>query len=322
MRNPSANIKKFFKQTIWKKEENKSVQKYFYKCLRILILSGKSFIDDNIFYKASTLTFYTLLSLIPFLAICFGIAQAFGIDEILTEQVKVQFKYQPEVAEKLIEFSNTTLKTTRGGIVASFGVLGLLWTVLQMIGNVEYFFNEIWRVNKARTYWQQIKRYFPLIIFLPILVAILSSISVLVSQSAEAFLKIFPFLNFLSPLVLNLLKLFSYAVSWLSLSFIYVYLPNTKVLWRTGLSAGSFTLILFSFWQWIYITFQLHASSYGAIYGSFAAVPLFLIWLNYSWLIILFGAELSRQIQEELSKPRSHKIVPKRKSGKKTTIKK
>jgi membrane protein len=296
-----AKFKQFishFREEYWDPQKTTKPKGFFNSFLRTLIASIRSFLDDNCFDKASTLTFYSLLSIIPLVAIGFGIAQELGFAEKFTEQVKDQFQSQPQVAEKIIQFSNATLKTTKGGVIAVFGIVVLLWTVLRMIGNIETFFDEIWKVKTTRTLWQQIKRYVPMIIFFPIF--LVGSNSVILYASTEAILasQSIKLLSFLGPAIKFLFQIIPYILNWCLLSFLYIYLPNTKVSWKAGLVAGFAAGILYAIWQWIYVTFQVNASSYGAIYGSFAAVPLFLIWLNYSWLIILFGSELSHHIQE------------------------
>ncbi len=290
----------FFQSDIWHEDKKQNYfKKYTYKVLRILILSVQGFINDNGFDKASTLTFYTLLTIVPLLAIGFGIAQFFGFADTFAKQITNHFATQPEVAEKLIQFSNSTLKNTRGGWIASLGIFILLWTVIKTIGNVESFFNEIWEVKNPRTLWQEIKRYTPIILLFPIFLAGSSKAILFLSTHTMAASKTLDIM-YLNTVLIYLFSFVSYFVSWSFLSFLYIYLPNTKVLLKSGLIAGIAIGIFFYIWQRIYVAFQVNAASYGAIYGGFAAVPLFLIWLNYSWLLVMFGAELSKNIQKEL----------------------
>ncbi|MCE2983925.1 MAG: YihY/virulence factor BrkB family protein [Parachlamydia sp.] len=292
----------FFKPESWKVGESASFFKRFlFKYIRISLSSIQGFIDDKGFDKASTLTFYSLLAIIPLLAISFGVAQSFGLDENFKKQVEQQFEQQPEVAEKLVEFSNSTLKTTKGGQIASFGLVLLFWTVLKTIGNIAAFFNEIWKVP-PRSFCGQIKSFTPIILLFPLFIVAASSIILYSSTTAITASESIPLFNYLTPLVTIVFHLISAFVGWSLFIFLFMYLPNTSVTWKAGIIGGIVAGILFFIWQWIYVTFQLKASSYGAIYGSFAAVPLFLIWLNYSWLIILFGAEISYHTQQEETK--------------------
>lgn len=283
----------YFIEEFWDPQGEKRSKNFFYRLLRIICSALRNFLDDNCFDKASTLTFYSLLSIVPLVAIGFGIAQQLGFGEKFTEQIKVQLQGQPEVAQKIIEFANTTIINAQGGWIAGFGVLVLLWTVFRMFGNIETYFDEVWKVKKSRTLWQQASSYVPMIILFPIFLVGSSNLLVFISNQAQSIgmLKIF------DPLIELIVQLFSSFVSWMVLSFLYIYIPNAKVYWKSGIISGIVAGILYSQWQWVYVTFQVNTSSYGAIYGSFAAFPLFLIWLNYSWWIILFGTELSVSIQ-------------------------
>lgn len=292
---------RFFNKEIWKKNPKLGrTKRWIYSCLRILISTGQSFIANKGFEKASTMTYYTLLSIVPLAAIGFGIAQSLGFEEKFADLVKEQLSSQPQIAEKIIQFSLSTLKQTRGGIIASLGILTLIWTVLQMIGSIEEDFDEFWKVETPRTLWQQVKSFLPLIVLFPIFLVASSSLFVFLSTKTILATQSIKYLSLFSFWFELFFRIIQYSFSWFLLSFIYIYLPNTKVYLKAGVLAAFIAVVLFHIWQWIYITFQVKASSYGAIYGSFAAIPLFLIWLNYSWTLILFGSQLSFQIQNEI----------------------
>jgi membrane protein len=288
----------FFTKKFWEEKSEKKPKNIFYSFLAIVVGSIEDFMEDKCFDKASTLTFYSLLSIVPLMAIGFGIAQELGFREKFAEQIRTQLQSQPQVAEKIIEFSGSALKQARVGIIAGFGIIFLFWTVLRMIGNIESFFNEIWKIKSPRTLWQQMKGYLPIIILFPFFLVGASSFIIYVSTMAILAFESIRLTSFSSSTVLFLFELSPYLLIGAILSFLYIYLPNTKVSWKGGIIAGGVAGTLYQFWQWIYVHFQVHAASYGAIYGSFAAIPLFLIWLNYSWLIVLFGAELAYHIQK------------------------
>ncbi len=262
--------------------------KFFTRSFQICYAAFQGFIEDNGFDKASTLTYYTLLALVPMVAIIFGIAQKLGFYDTALGWIQNEFSSQPVIAEKLTEFANAALTNTKGGLIAGFGIAILLWTVVTAFREIEFFFDQIWHVKNSRTLLQQIAIYAPIIFFLPIFFAI--------SGTALSYVR-----NFLGPLLGGIMTLISYLISWIILTLFYKYIPNTSVRWTAAATASFLIGILYSIWQWIYVTFQVGASSYGAIYGSFAALPLFLIWLYYSWLILIFGSELSYHIQKNKS---------------------
>lgn len=290
----------FFKTEIWKETDKyHPFKRFIYSFLRISISTIQGFIKDNGFEKASILTYYSLLSIVPIAAIGFGIAQHLGFEEKFAEQVKNQLSGQPEIANKIIQFSLGALKQTKGGIIAGLGIITLLWTVLSLIGSIEKEFDEIWKVKKTRTLWQQVKSYIPLIIIFPIFLVASSGLLLYASSKAILVSQSFQYMDIFTPWLERFFGLLQYLLNCSLLCFLYIYLPNTKVRFSSGIKASIVAAILFYIWQWIYLTFQVKASGYGAIYGSFAAIPLFLIWLNYSWTIILFGSELSYQLQNK-----------------------
>jgi membrane protein len=289
---------KIFTLNFWETKREANPDNFFYKAMAILIASLQSFFADNCFDKASTLTFYSLLTIVPLVAISFGIAKELGFENKFRHEIIIQFNSQPMVADKLIEFSDATLRQTKEGFIAGCGIVILLWTVFCMIGNIAFYFNQIWRIKVSRTLWQQCKSFIPMILLFPIFLVASSSFVAYTSTIALKATESILFLKAFNPFFTFLFKYLPLTLNWLLLIFLYIYLPNTKVNWKAGAIAGTIAGVLCQAWQWIYIAFQFNATSYGAIYGVFAAVPLFLIWLNYSWLIILFGTELAYHIQK------------------------
>lgn len=288
--------KKFEKFATAKYWESRSKKNKVYQPLAIFISAIHSFINNQGINKGATLTFYSLFSIIPIIAIGFWIAQKLGFAEMFSLEIRKALDTQPAIAEKLIEFSNATLKKTRGGLIATFGIVLLFWTVLRMIANIESFFDQTWKVKKTRSFAAQLKYYIPLIILFPIF--LVGSNSLIIFATTKTL--------FYTDDIIGLESIIYQLSDWaplllLALIFIatYKFLPHTKVPWKAAIISGIFIAIVFQAWQWIYINFQVNASSYGAIYGTFAAIPLFLIWLNYSWLIIIFGNELSYQISRK-----------------------
>lgn len=285
-------LKKYFTEEFWIKKQKKNPDHFLTRIFTTLILTVTDFIKQNCFEKAATLTFYSLLSIIPIIAIAFGIAQLLGWEAKLDDQIREQFTSQPEIADKIIEFSQSMLQRTRGGLIAAFGLAVLLWTAFRMIVNIGNYFDMIWNVKTPKTIWQQVKTYLPLIPLFPVFV--------IIAHSSIIFLSTLPYLRsskIVGPLFEYFLQIFPFLLMAIALSFIYLWLPNRKVPWKAGIIAGVITALIYLAWQWVYINFQIKSASYGAIYGGFAAIPLFLLWLYYSWLIVLFGTVLSTHIE-------------------------
>jgi membrane protein len=265
--------------------------------LRILALAVRGYREDSCKFRASALTFYSLLAIVPVLALLFGVAKGFGLQKRVEAEILESFKGQEEIAQRIVAFANSLLANAQGGLVAGVGILLLFWSVMKVLGNIEHSFNEIWGVTKPRSLGRKFSDYFSLILICPILLAVASSTTVVVSSHARQLLEGIPFLNSLEPVLLLPLKLLPYGALWVTFTFLFIFMPNTKVKLKAGLIAGVVSGTLFQMVQWAYINLQIGAAQYSAVYGSFAALPLFLIWLQMSWLILLFGAEIAFAVQ-------------------------
>ncbi|MBN1492733.1 MAG: YihY/virulence factor BrkB family protein [Candidatus Omnitrophica bacterium] len=285
----------FLKQDIWRirRKRHSRLKSLLIHHLRVVLLALRGFNEDKCQMRASALTFFTLLSIVPVVAMAFGIAKGFGFDQMLVTQLQNGFEQQQEIVDRIIEFAQKFLENTRGGVIAGIGVALLFWTVIKVLGNIEHSFNDIWGIKKPRPLVRKFSDYLAIMFVCPVLLILSSSLSVFITTQVTAITQKIALLGFFSPLIFASLKLLPYCVLWILFTFIYIIMPNTKVNLTAGIVGGVVGGTLYQLVQWAYITFQVGVSKYGAIYGSFAALPLFLIWLQMSWLIVLFGAEVS-----------------------------
>ena len=260
---------------------------------RILLLAARGFNDDRCQLRASALTYYSLLSVVPLVAMAFGVSKGFGIEKHLEKHLLEALPNQQEVAVRIIDYARSFLENTQGGIIAGVGVAVLFWAVVRLMGNIEKSFNDIWGVPKGRPLGRKFADYLAFMIIAPLLLVMASSATVLITSKVTVITRKMEFLASAGPLVPGLLKLMPYGVIWMLFTLLYVLLPNTSVKIRSGLLGGILAGTMYQVVQWAYIKFQVGVSTYGAIYGSFAAVPLFLVWLQTSWLVVLLGAEIS-----------------------------
>ena len=285
----------FFSTGIWRIPARElSGGKYFLiRQVRIFVLAARGFIDDRCHLRASALTFYSLLSVVPLLAMAFGISKGFGIERRLEKHILEALPNQQEIAVRIIEYARFFLDKTEGGLIAGVGVAVLFWTVIRLMGNIEKSFNDIWGVRKGRSIGRKFADYLSFMLIAPLLFVMASSATVLITSELTVIARRMEFLGATGSLLRELIKLLPYAVVWILFTVLYILMPNTTVKFRSGLLAGILAGTMYQVVQWAYIKFQIGASNYGAIYGSFAALPLFLIWLQTSWLVVLWGAEIS-----------------------------
>ena len=285
----------FVKTGIWRMrlEGISRPKSFLIRQIRIVVLSIRGFDEDRCMLWASALTFYSLLSIVPVMAMLFGLAKGFGYEQRVEKLLLARFEGQEEVITQVIGFANKLLENTSGGLIAGVGVALLFWSVIKVLGNIEKSFNHIWGVKKGRPWGRKFSDYLSFMLISPILLVMSSSLTVFVTSQVALLSKKMEAVSAVAGLLLFLLKFSPFVVIWILFTFIYFWMPNTKVQFRSSLVAGIVAGTIFQVVQWAYVAFQIGVAKYGAIYGSFAALPLFLIWLQISWLIVSLGAEIS-----------------------------
>lgn len=282
----------FVNHKLWRMRLDKLDRKqgFVLKQLRIFTLAIKGFNEDKCLLKATALTYYTLFSIVPLIALAFAIAKGFGLQDNLQQTIMNDFKEQQTVMDTVFASANTMLNSAKGGVIAGFGVVLLLWSVMKLLGSIENSFNEIWEIKKDRTLVRKITDYLSILLIAPIFVLVSSGLTVILKTGVD---NVVSHASFLSPASFIVFKIFSFVLMWSMFTFLYMALPNTRVSFKAALIGGLVGVILFELLEWAYISFQIGAARYNVIYGSLAALPLFLVWVQYSWFIVLFGAELA-----------------------------
>ncbi|MBQ1698650.1 MAG: YihY/virulence factor BrkB family protein [Bacteroidales bacterium] len=286
--------KNFVVKDIWRADmDNMSNRKRSaFHILKILIIAVRGFIENGCAVRASALTYFTLLSSVPVVALAFALAKGFGLENIVTDLIRDSFAANPETANYLIQFSSTMLEETKGGLIAGIGVIMLLYSVFELLSHIEEAFNFMWNIKKNRPILRKVTDYMTIMVFSPILIITASSATFFVRAKLGDY-----FTDYLSPLLTVIIKVLPYILMVIVFTLVYLIMPNTKVNFKSAISAGVMTGIVFQVWQWAYVAFQVGVSEYGAVYGSFAALPLFLVWLQVSWIIVLLGCEVAYSVQ-------------------------
>lgn len=267
------------------------------KSLKILVLSGQAFSHDLCSLRASALTLYTVLSIVPIIALLFGIAKGFGLEKMMKQQLIEQIPSQEKMVLQLIDFAQNLLNNTQGEIVAGTGIIILFWTVIKVIGDIEESFNSIWKVAQDRPLSRKFSDYLSLMLLAPIILITSSSVTVFLKTQITWLIDIIHLAPMAKWLVIRALSLLPLILMTGLLSFTFIFMPNRKIDYKTGIIAGFITAIMYNLAQWAYLSLQIGVSSYNAIYGSFAALPLFVIWLQVGWMIVLFGCEIAFFLQ-------------------------
>lgn len=261
-----------------------------YDFIRLLIseLTAK-----RVFDSAAALTYSTILAIVPIMAVVFAVARGFGYSKYIETWFRDMLTSQPQAAEIIIGFVNSYLVHTKSGIILGLGLVFMLWTVLMLVSNIEKTFNDIWQVKKPRSLFRTFTDYIAMLFLVPIIIVVMAGISIFMATIADnldqyvVISSVAHFLIDLSPYILLSAAFFA----------LYVFMPNTKVHLRSAILPAILAGTAMQWLQFFYIHSQIWVSSYNAIYGSFAALPLFMLWVQFSWIICLVGAELTYTMQ-------------------------
>ena len=265
------------------------MKEFLHEIYRKLYLTVRFFTEKRVMTQASALTYSSLLAIVPVLAVIFAIARGFGYNIYIEIWFRKMLSSQPQAADVIVGFVNSYLVHTKSGIFLGVGLIFMLYTVLMLVNNIEETFNQIWQVSNSRPVIRSLANYLAIFFLVPIIIIVSMGVSILVATVADSVDGFF----ILGPMFDWLLKLSPYILLSLLFITLYVFMPNTKVRLSCAIIPGILAGIAMGILQLFYIYSQIWVTGYNAIYGSFAAVPLFMLWLQFSWTICLFGAQLT-----------------------------
>lgn len=263
------------------------------RLVKVLNLSFRSFLDRDIQSKSAALTFSTVLAIVPAFALLFAIGRGFGFQSLLEEQLFMNFPAQKSFITFALKFVDSYLNEASQGIFVGVGLIFLLYTLISLLYDIETSFNQIWDIKKQRSIYQKITDYIAICLLVPVLMICSSGVSIFMSSSLQSSRHF----AFLTPLVNVGLEASPFILAFLAFTISFCILPNTKVKLKYAASSGAICAVMFQVLQMLFLSGQLYVSKYNAIYGSFSFLPLLLIWLQFSWMILLFGCALCYSFQ-------------------------
>ncbi len=280
----------FFTKDIWRitKGDVSPLKFLLVEVTKKLLLAVRFFTAKRVMTRASALTYSSLLAIVPILAVVFAIARGFGYNKYIELWFRDALASQPQVADAIVGFVNSYLVHTKSGVFLGIGLIFMLYTVLMLVSNIEDTFNEIWQVKTSRSMFRTFTDYLAMFFVAPILIVLSSGISIFLATVADGM----PDFLMLGTAVRWLIDLSPYVLMSAIFIGLYIFMPNTRVKPSSAVVPGILAGIAMQGLQFVYIHSQIFLSSYNAIYGSFAALPLFMLWMQISWTICLFGAEL------------------------------
>lgn len=291
---------KFITKDIWDLDIDDfgKAKKKLIKYLRVAVITIKEAVINHLGLYAFSLSFFTTMSMVPFAAVAFAVTDGFGLKETLQELLLEYFSENKEVVQLVIQFAENIVEISQKD---AFGIISLIFfigTVFWLILNVEKCFNLIWKAERGRSIAKRFLYYVGILIVAPLVITMFLSMTLVVTNTLNTFGFEFQQLKIAGFLIQWLVF---YGIITLFFTILYKYVPNVKVKFSAAFFASLIAAGAFVGWQYLYMETQLLVSRLNTVYGAFAAIPLFLIWINVSWTIILIGAEISHAYQYESS---------------------
>jgi membrane protein len=259
---------------------------------QIVSLVVRDFFADHCMLRASALTYSTLLSIVPLLALMFAFLKGLGVQNVLEPIILERLAIG---SEQIITAFIRYINNTNVGQLGAVGLVLLIIAVLTLLSNIEESFNYIWGVKETRSILRRFADYFSVVTLGPVF--LLASISMTTTLQSQSFVQTLLGMAFVGEVIFLLFKVLPFVVMWATFTALYIFMPNTRVKFRAALVGGIFGGTLWQLAQWIYVDFQVGVSRYNAIYGTLAALPIFMVWIYVSWLIVLLGLEVTYACQ-------------------------
>ena len=287
-------VNDFFRRELWELDTStlSSFRSIVIKTLRLINVALRQFTEGQLTLRAMSLVYTTLLSIVPLLAISFSILKAFGVHNDVVEPFLL--KFLAPMGAKGKEITGTIIgfvENMKAGVLGSLGLALLLYTVTTVIQKIEKSFNSIWRIRKTRSFARRFSDYISVLIIGPVMIftAMGLTASFRSNMIVMKVLAIEPF----GTMFFYGAKLIPYLIVCSAFTFLYIFLPNTKVKFSSALVGGLIAGIMWEVAGWGFASFVVKSTKYAAIYSGFAILIMFMIWLYVSWLILLVGAQLS-----------------------------
>ncbi len=291
------SISAFLDRWIWRTpvEQLSRAQEWAVQFVRLVIVVARDLADGQLTLRAMGLVYTTLLSIVPLLAISFSVLKAFGVHNQVEPML---LSFLEPLGEKGVEISSRILdfiENMNVGVLGSVGLALLLYTAVSLVHKVEEAFNFIWHVSRGRSIGERFSRYISALLVGPLL--IFAALGVTAAAMSLAVVREALQIEAISWLALQAGRLLPYALIVGAFTFLYIFIPNTRVRVTAALVGGLIAGVVWQTAGWGFAQFVVASTRYAAIYSSFAIMILFMLWLYLSWLILLFGSSVSFYMQ-------------------------
>lgn len=298
MRNVVESISDLFTTKIWSINMNECSKPYarLVRLVKIIRITFSTFLRNKMGFQCVALSYFITLATVPFLAVLFAITGEVHLNDIVAEFLIKNIPDQKELITLLMEKANIIIDSAKGGGLGAVSAFFFIWTILWMMFQVERVFNNVWGIrNIPRKIYTRFGFYLLVLLLSPFIVIIFGTGITYYSNVTDLIVGLD--LSDLRLIQKILGYLIFYSVITLTLSAMYKFIPATRVEYRHALKAAAIDALFFLIFQYIYLNTQIFVARLNQVYGVVAAIPLYLIWLNFSWQIIIYGAELTYSFQ-------------------------
>ena len=289
-------LKNFFKKDIWELEleELSKFKSRMIKYLKVMAITIKTFSSEKIGFQAVALSFFSTMSVVPFVAIIFAITDGFGLAEYLKDLLYQYFSNSEQVIDTILEFAQNIINTAQSSWMGLISSLMFVWIVVWMMMCVEKVFNNAWKVQKSRNLLKRLSVIIAMLFVSPFVVFVFFGGTVMYSHALSYLGLDVESFSMLKTLLTGVVFA---VVATFTFSAMYKFIPNAEVDYTNALTAAIPAGIAFAAVNYLYLETQVMVTRMNGIFGAFAAVPLFMVWINIGWFIILIGSELSYAFQ-------------------------
>ncbi len=270
-------------------------RRFCVRALQVCIALVHDFLDGQLTLRAMSLVYTTLLSLVPLLALTFSVLKGFGVHNQL-EPLLLNFlaplgEKGTEIAGNIVGF----VENIKVGVLGTLGLGLLVYTVISLLHKIEQAFNYTWHIRQSRPLSQRFSEYLSVLLVGPLL--IFSALGLTASMMSSTIVQRMMHVPVLGAMVSGLGSLIPYAFVIAAFTFLYIFIPNTRVRFSAALTGGVVAGFLWETIGLVFGSFAAGSTNYTAIYSGFAILILFMIWLFISWLILLLGASIAFYVQ-------------------------
>ena len=257
-------------------------------------------IDDvgkrKIGIRGVALAFFSIMALVPGVALAFAVTNGFGFGDKLQELLLTYFADRADLVQTILGYADNILTATSNGGFGIVTFLSFVWLVFWLMIQVENAFNYVWKADTSRAFWKRISFYIVLSLLLPFVISMFMATALMFTNGSGlvSLLVNIPFWNDISDIVSWLII---YGATAMVLSLMFKFIPAPKVIYSEALRAGLITAVFYVLFQFIYVSAQVAFNRWNTVFGAVAAIPFLMVWLNFSWQIVLYGAELAYAFQ-------------------------